>query len=82
MRKRYLVKRLARNMRTELSTYSREDLKSLAEMHVLFEDDAPIKVRQSYLLRKNLARQMLGSDVPNLGVSFRSCKRRKQQLQF
>lgn len=68
MRKRYLLKRLARNMRVELSTYSREDLKSLAETNILFEDDAPTVLRQTYILRKNLARQMLGSDGANLGV--------------
>jgi hypothetical protein len=82
MRKRYLVKRFARNMRVELSTYSRADLKSLAEMHILFTDDTPQEQRLQYEMRKSLAKQMLVGDSVDLGVSYRSGKRRKVPHQF
>ena len=82
MRKRYLVKRLAREIRIELSKYSREELESLARMHILFMDDAPQEQRLQYVTRKSLARQMLASESANLGVSYRGSKRRKEICEF
>lgn len=82
MIKRYLVRRLARDIRNELLTYSREDLESLAEMHILFMDEAPQEQRLQHQIRKSLARQMLASESTDLGVSYRSSKRRKEPLLF
>ena len=62
MRKRYLLKRLTREIRDELLMYSRDDLESLAEMHILFKDDAPMEPRLVYMLRKKLAKQLIAHD--------------------
>lgn len=61
MRNRYKLKRSMTKARNELSTYSREDLESVAEFHVLFMDDVPKWERHSFFFRKNLARQLLNS---------------------
>ncbi len=57
------TKRVIRQMRTELSEFSKEDLVELTWMHIQFKDGVPKEARQLYLLRKHLAQRMLNTQL-------------------
>lgn len=47
-------------IRAEFAGYSEKELKDLAGMHFLFNDDAPAEVMEGVALSKRLAAEILG----------------------
>ncbi len=47
-------------IRAELAGYSEKELKDLADMHLLFADDAPAEVMEGFWLSKRIASEILG----------------------
>jgi hypothetical protein len=50
-----------REMRKDLSKYSKEDLESLVDIHILFKDDVPSARVRIYHLRKAIAQEILSN---------------------
>lgn len=48
-------------VRAELSKRTKEDLELIADVHILFKDDAPPGPIRNHFLRKRIARELLDS---------------------
>jgi hypothetical protein len=74
-----------REMRKNLSKYSKEDLECLVDMHILFNDDVPRARVRTYHLRKAIAQEILESKfeiVAPHSLAFRFKRKQSAYLIF